>query len=181
MADRRRRDYLLHPIKAVKNRKPGTHSDASSISSDQDKPERLSRSAHGSGPGPDHPSLDPIAVINIPPGEYWDNAYERLKSIEPTMMHHYEKVLSKHFGATQDKTSDSQSQNVIDNRRDNRRLQMEALLDSTLDRMNKHSGPKEKLGVATNVVLSLKSPVKSFLESVTPLHWLGVGYAWHLK
>ncbi|RAL16301.1 WD40 repeat-like protein, partial [Aspergillus homomorphus CBS 101889] len=122
-----------------------------------------------------------IAAIDIPPSQYWDYAYDRLKSDQPELLEHYEQILSVQLGGFPD-TGSSSGKDVISQDRDRRRSQMDRLLQGTLSKMEKHAGARGKMGTAINIVLSLKSAIDLSLNSVPigALIWSGLCFALEL-
>lgn len=113
-----------------------------------------------------------VSAIDIPLDQFWDHAYDRLKSDKPELVDHYEKILSLRLGNPQE-ASENHAKNIISSNRDERQLQLDRLLQNVLGQIEKHSSPKGNIRAALSITLSLKSAIDSGADPVTvpPVIW----------
>lgn len=195
MAEKKKRHRFLHAFSSTAKSKSGKEGSTAPVNSDQDTSDGAndliktasnatsSFDLKGNNSGGKDGNLPPqIAAIDIAPDQYWDQAYDRLKSREPKLIDHYEKILSlqlaKSYADNHQSPNDGEpeAQNIIAQNKEQREPQMKHLLDNTLKNIENHSKAKGNLNIAINVVLSSKSAVSTALNSIIPaaLAWTGV-------
>ncbi len=118
----------------------------------------------------------PSAAIESPPlsepKELWDRAYDDLKADDPKLLELYETILSREL----DDSSIEGKKNVIETDSAKRRSQMDLLLNTGLEKTKKLAHVEKKVGVAINIVLSVKEAIGSALQPIpiAALAWTGV-------
>ena len=118
----------------------------------------------------------PSAAIEPPPLSepegLWDRAYDDLKADEPKLLELYETILSREL----DDSSKEAKRNVIETDPAKRRSQMDRLLNTGLDKTERLAKVEKNIGVAINIVLSVKEAIGSALQPVpiAALAWTGI-------
>ncbi len=103
--------------------------------------------------------------------QLWDKAYDDLKYDAPDLFDLYEKILSLDLGGSKDA-----QRNIIEQDPTQRRVQMNRLLDAGLEKTARLGSVEKNIGVAIQIVLSVKEVVGSALQAVpvAALAWTGV-------
>ena len=107
------------------------------------------------------------------PDQLWDQAYDDLKRDNPKLFNFYETILSLELADGSAKVEG----NVIEQSDWTKRApQMDQLLKTGLDKTEKLANVEKNIGVAINIVLSIKDAVGSALQPVpvAALAWTGL-------
>jgi N-terminal domain of NWD NACHT-NTPase len=109
----------------------------------------------------------------VRPDQLWDQAYDDLKRSNPKLFDFYETILSREL--TDDSIVDKG--NVIEQSDWTKRgSQMDQLLKNGLDKTEKVANVEKKIGIAINILLSVKEVVGSSLQPVpvAAIAWSGL-------
>ena len=107
------------------------------------------------------------------PDQLWDQAYDELKRENPKLFSYYETILSRELV---DGSTDVEGNIIEQSDRAKRATQMDQLLKTGLDKTEKLANVGKNIGVAINIVLSVKDAVGSALQPVpvAALAWTGL-------
>ena len=111
-------------------------------------------------------------VASTDPELLWDEAYDDLKRDEPKLLKYYEELLSRDLGDSQKGTANGIEQTD----RAKRRSQMDGLLHRGLEKTAQLTEIENNIGVAVDVVLSVKETIGTALQAVpiAALAWTGI-------
>ena len=106
------------------------------------------------------------------PEDLWDRAYDDIKADDPKLLDLYETILSHELS---DSSIEAKG-NLIETESAKRRSQMDALLNTGLDKTKKLANVDKNVGVAINIILSVKDAIGSALQPIpiAALAWTGV-------
>ncbi|KAK4250921.1 NACHT domain-containing protein [Corynascus novoguineensis] len=122
-------------------------------------------------------STDADGVTVSLPVRLWDRAYNDLKREETDLVDVYEKILSRQLqDGLGSVVPESQPNTIAQNNSDARRHQMTQLIHAGLDKTAREATMKEGLGVAVNVILSVRDIISSAIQAMpqAALAWTGV-------
>lgn len=167
--------FSLRRLRSVRKSRSSAGDDSDSISVTSSTPEKIKSTPRQSlsnyAPSIESPlskskvlervSRPPTPAVDIPPEQFWDHAYDRLKSKQPKLVDHYERILSLELRKIDVKLDHLDIQNVIAERSAQRTPQMHRLLEASFVNLEKHFDAEGNIGTAIDIILSLRSAVTS--------------------
>lgn len=111
------------------------------------------------------------------PVRLWDRAYNAIKQEEGGLVDAYEKILSRQLqDGPGSVVPESQPNTIAQNNSDARRHQMTQLIQAGLDKTAREAMVKDGLGVAVDVVLSVRNIISLAMQAVpqAALAWTGI-------